>query len=98
MKDARILSPLNATLTFVNNEIGSQVTAGTQIAIVSDLTHFKINAEIADSYAAYVSPGAKAIIKIGNQEMEGTVLNVIPSSKNGIINFTVLLANSENQR
>ncbi len=98
LKDARILSPLDATLTFVNNEIGSQVGAGTQIAIVSDLTHFKINVEIADSYADYIRPGAKAIVKIGDENLEGTVLNVIPSSKNGIINFTVMLANSGNQK
>jgi len=98
LKDSRILSPQKATLTYVNNQIGSQVSAGTQIAIVSDLSHFKILAEIADSYAEKLSAGAKAIIKIGQLQLEGTVVNVTPSVKNGVINFTVMLKDSGNSR
>ena len=91
LKDARIHSPLDATLTFVNNQIGAQVGAGTQIAIVSDLSHYKVDAEIADRYADYIQPGSKAIVSVGNEKLEGTVLNIVPSSKNGIVNFTVSL-------
>lgn len=98
LKDARILSPQRATLTYVNNQIGSQVSAGTQIAIVSDLNNFKVLAEIADSYAEKLSSGAKAIIKIGQLQLEGTVVNITPSVKNGVINFTVMLKDSGNSR
>ncbi|HML63735.1 MAG TPA: HlyD family efflux transporter periplasmic adaptor subunit [Dysgonomonas sp.] len=98
LKDARILSPQRATLTYVNNQVGSQVSAGTQIAIVSDLSHFKVLAEIADSYAEKLSSGAKAIIKIGQLQLEGTVVNITPSVKNGVINFTVMLKDSGNSR
>lgn len=98
LKDARILSPQKATLTYVNNQIGSQVSAGTQIAIVSDLSHFKILAEIADSYAEKLSSGAKAIIKIGQLQLDGTVVNITPSVKNGVINFTVMLKDAGNSR
>jgi len=98
LKDARILSPQKATLTYVNNQIGSQVSAGTQIAIVSDLSHFKVLAEIADSYAEKLSSGAKAIIKIGQLQLEGTIVNITPSVKNGVINFTVMLKDSGNSR
>jgi HlyD family secretion protein len=98
LKDARILSPQKATLTYVNNQIGSQVSAGTQIAIVSDLNHFKVLAEIADSYAEKLGSGAKAIIKIGQMQLEGTVVNITPSVKNGVINFTVMLKDAGNSR
>jgi HlyD family secretion protein len=91
LKDANIHSPMDATLTFVNNQIGSQVSAGTQIAIVSDLSRFKVDAEIADSYADYIHPGSTAYVMIGSEKLEGTVLNIVPSSKNGIVNFTVSL-------
>lgn len=98
LKDARILSPQKATLTYVNNQIGSQVSAGTQIAIVSDLSHFRVLAEIADSYAEKLSSGAKAIIKIGQLQLDGTVVNITPSVKNGVINFTVMLKDAGNVR
>jgi len=98
LKDARILSPQKATLTFVNNQIGSQVAAGSQIAIVSDLSHFKVEAEIADSYAEKLSSGAKAIVKIGQLQLTGTVVNITPSVKNGVIQFTVMLKEAGNSR
>ena len=98
LKDARIHSPMDATLTFVNNQIGSQVGAGTQIAIVSDLSRYRVDAELADSYAEKLSSGTKAVIKIGQIQLEGTVLNITPSVKNGIINFTVMLKDPGNPR
>lgn len=98
LKDARVMSPQKATLTYVNNQIGAQVSAGTQIAIVSDLSHFKIEAEIADSYAEKLSAGAKAIIKMGQLQLEGTVVNITPSVKNGTISFVVMLKDASNPR
>lgn len=91
LEDARILSPQKATLTYINNQIGSQVSVGTQIAIVSDLSKYKIEAEIADSYANKLKLGAKAIIKSGQTELAGIVVNIVPSVKNGTIAFTVIL-------
>jgi HlyD family secretion protein len=91
LKDANIHSPMDATLTYVNNQIGAQVSAGTQIAIVSDLSRYKVDAEIADSYADYIHPGSSAYVMVGSEKLEGTVLNIVPSSKNGIVNFTVSL-------
>ncbi|MCL1933320.1 MAG: HlyD family efflux transporter periplasmic adaptor subunit [Candidatus Azobacteroides sp.] len=98
LTDARIHSPLDATLTFVNNQIGAQVSAGTQIAIVSDLSRYKVDAEIADSYANYIQAGSRAIVTVGNDKLEGTVLNIVPSSKNGIVNFTVSLKDANHPK
>ncbi len=89
MEDARIISPMDATLTWVNDQIGSSVTPGAQLAVVSDLEHFKVEAEIADSYAGKVSPGARAVIEIGREKIEGTVGNIVPSVDNGLIRFIV---------
>lgn len=96
LKDARILSPQNATLTFVNNQIGAQVTAGAQVAIVSDLSRFKVEAEIAGSYADKIGVGSKVIVKTGLLQLSGTAVNITPSVKNGTISFVVILDNPEN--
>lgn len=89
--DAQVRAPRAATLTWVNDQIGSSVGQGSQLAIVSDLSRFKIEAEIADSYANKVSPGNKAIVKIGNEKLTGRVGNVAPAVANGLIKFTVSL-------
>ena len=42
--------------------------------------------------------GGKAVVKIGNDKLEGTVSSVTPLSKNGVISFTVQLKDDNNHR
>lgn len=98
LEDAQIRSPRKAILTYVNNEIGAQVPEGTKVAIVSDLSHFKIEGEIADTYGDRIAAGSKAVVKIGSDKLEGTVSDVTPLSKNGVISFTVQLDEDNHRR
>lgn len=98
LEDARIRSPRKAILTYVNNEIGSQIGQGAKVAIVSDLSHFKIEGEIADTYGDRIAAGSKAVIKICSEKLEGTVSDVTPLSKNGVISFTVQLEDDNHKR
>lgn len=98
MGDAQVRAPRAATLTWVNDQIGSNVAQGAQLAIVSDLNHFKVEAEIADSYANKVLPGNKAVVEIGNDKLTGLVGNVAPAVANGIIKFTVTLDQNDNPK
>lgn len=90
LKDARILSPKNAILTFIDNQIGTQVIQGRQVAIVSDLSSFKVECEIADGHREKLSLGAKAIVKTDEIELTGTIVNITPSIINGVINFNLM--------
>lgn len=98
LEDAQIRSPRKAILTYVNNEIGSQIGQGAKVAIVSDLSHFKIEGEIADTYGDRITAGSKAVIKIGSEKLDGTVSDVTPLSKNGVISFTVQLEEDNHKR
>lgn len=99
LDDAQIRSPRKAILTYINNQVGAQVAAeGSQVAIISDLSHFKVEGEIADTYGDRVAAGGRAIVKIGNEKLEGTVSSVTPLSKNGVISFIVQLNEDNNKR
>lgn len=98
LDDARICSPRKAILTYVNSEIGAQIGQGARVAIVSDLSHFKIEGEIADTYGDRIAAGSKAVVKIGNDKLVGTVSDVTPLSKNGVISFTVQLEEDNHKR
>ena len=93
-EDAQIRSPRKAILTFINN----QISQGEQVAVISDLSHFKVEGEIADTYGDRVSAGGKAIVKIGSDKLEGTVSSVTPLSKNGVISFSVQLKEDNHRR
>ena len=98
LDDAQVRSPRKAILTYINDQIGVQVAQGEQIAIISDLSHFKVEGEIADTYGDRVAAGGKAIVKIGSEKLEGVVSSVTPLSKNGVISFTVQLQDDSNRR
>ena len=98
LDDAQIRSPRKAILTYINNQVGAQVAEGSQVAVISDLSHFKVEGEIADTYGDRVSAGGKAVVKIGNEKLEGTVSSVTPLSKNGVISFIVQLNEDNNKR
>ena len=98
LDEAQIRSPRKAILTYINNQIGAQVNEGSRIAVISDLSHFKVEGEIADTYGDRVAAGGKAVVKIGSEKLEGQVSNVTPLSKNGVISFTVQLEDDSNRR
>ena len=98
LDDAQIRSPRKAILTYINNQIGAQISQGGQVAVISDLSHFKVEGEIADTYGDRVAAGGRAIVKIGNEKLEGTVSSVTPLSKNGVISFIVQLNEDNNKR
>lgn len=98
LDDAQIRSPRKAILTYINNQVGAQVPQGGQVAIISDLSHFKVEGEIADTYGDRVAAGGKAIVKIGSEKLEGIVSSVTPLSKNGVISFSVQLMDDNNRR
>lgn len=98
LEEAQVKSPRKAILTYINHEIGAQVSKGSRIAIISDLSHFKVEGEIADTYSDRVAVGGKAIVKIGTEKLEGTVSSVTPLSKNGVVSFAVQLAEDNHRR
>ena len=90
LDDAKIRSPRRATLTYINSEVGSTVSAGQKVAIVSDLSHFKAECEISDSHGERVRVGGAVILKIGKERLTGTINTVTHLSQSGAITFTVV--------
>lgn len=93
LTDAQIRSPYDATLTFISSQIGTQVSQGDEIAIIADLKHFKVECEIAESYASRVHVGDKASIRVNNVAYSGVVSNIEPVAKNGVTAFSIQFEN-----
>ena len=98
LEDAKIRSPRAAVLTYINNKVGARISQGEQVAVISDLSHFKVDCEVADSYADRVSAGSRVVVKVGNNKLAGIVSSVTPLSKNGVISFSVQLNDDSNKR
>ena len=98
LADAAICSPRRATLTYINTEIGATVGAGQKIAIVSDLSHFKAECEISDTYGDRVAVGGEALLRIGKERLPATITTVTPLSQGGAITFTAQPQNPSHPR
>lgn len=98
LNDAKVSSPRDATLTFIQDQIGEKVSEGQKIAVIADLGHFRIDGEISDSYANKIGVGSQAIVRIGKERLKGVVSNLTPQSQNGVIKFTVRLEDDAHPR
>lgn len=98
LDQGRIPAPHAGVLTYIANEIGRRITAGEKVAVVSDLSQFKIEGEVAEGSSDRVGVGSEVIVRIGKTELKGTVTNLTPQAKGGVISFTVKLEDHRNPR
>ncbi|MBQ7182039.1 MAG: HlyD family efflux transporter periplasmic adaptor subunit [Bacteroidaceae bacterium] len=92
LEQAQVRSPRAGTLTYLHSSVGAQVSPGEQLAVVSDLSSYRLRGEAPERYADRIVPGAQVRIRTGQVGLDGTVGSVNPLSQQGNIAFTVSLA------
>ena len=98
LEEAAIRAPRSSILTWVNDQVGTSVNTGSQLAVVADLEHFKIEGELPDSYTDKITVGNRVETVIGGEKLEGTVNNIVPAISNGKIKFNVTLDKNNNPK
>lgn len=93
LADAEIRSPRRATVTSISDRLGATVSQGQQVAIISDLGHYRINATVTESNAQSIKVGNHAHVTYGRNHAEGFVSAIAPTSTNGIVDVNVTLDN-----
>lgn len=96
--DASLRSPRKATLTFITDQIGRQIAEGEKVAVISDLSRFRVTGEISDSYADRVAIGSNVVVRSGKTSLTGKITRLTPQSRNGVIEFSVSLDNDDHPR
>lgn len=91
LDEARLRAPRAGTITFLTDRIGATVAAGEQLAILSDLSNFRVTGEMPEGHGDQLCVGAPVEIRSGKHTYKGQVSHVSGQSKSGIIPFTVRL-------
>ncbi len=91
IQQAEVRANSHAVITWVKNEVGSNVNAGEVIARLADLSSFKVQATIADMYADQLVTGGEATVRVNETDLQGTIASVEPTVKNGLVTFFVNL-------
>ena len=91
LDEAYMPAPQSGTVTFINDSKGALVSAGSHIATLSDLSSFKINAQVGENLAENLETGKDVIIKIGKETLKGKISNIGAKSEGGNIAFDISL-------
>jgi len=90
-EDLKVRAGMTGILQLVPVDVGTQVTAGTNLARVADPTRLKAAIEIAETQAKDVQIGQSAEIDTRNGIVQGKVIRVAPSVVNGTVTVDVAL-------
>ncbi len=91
LKQADIVAKRDGVLTWVNENIGSNVAEGEQLAKIADLNGYSIEGSCSDTYADRLKTGMNVIVKINEVILRGHITNIRPTVKNNILTFIVAL-------
>ncbi|MEO5591037.1 MAG: HlyD family efflux transporter periplasmic adaptor subunit [Chitinophagaceae bacterium] len=94
---ANIVASRDGVVTWVNKNLGAAIHEGDALARIANLESFKVQGSISDSYLDQLHNAMSAIIRINETQIRGTVVNIQPSVQNGIVSFSIQLAEQNNQ-
>lgn len=93
---ANIVAKRDGVITWINKNIGAAVQEGESLARIADLSSFKVQGSISDTYLDQLRNGMTAIVRINETQVRGTVTNVQPSVQNGVVLFNIQLDERNN--
>jgi HlyD family secretion protein len=85
-------SDRDGVLTWIVSQEGALVRRGDVIARIADLTSFRVAATVSDVHAGRLRTGLPVIVRANDLDLQGTVTEVFPTVENGVLRFTVGLA------
>lgn len=97
LKNAAISSPRNGVITWVNNKIGAEINEGEELVRIADLSSFKVEASISDTYADEVKAGRTALVRINKTDLKGNINNIQPAIEDGTVKFSISLSNKSSK-
>lgn len=84
-------APRDGVVTSVIVQTGKSVAVGEELARIADLTSYRVDATLSDSYATRLVEGQPARIKVGDQLLNGSLATILPEIQNGTVQLQVRL-------
>jgi HlyD family secretion protein len=96
LAQAQVRAPFAGMATWLVTELGASVEASQQVAKVSELHNFRVEATVSDFYARYLEAGQPVRVSYSGQSMAGRVQTVLPEIKDGTVTLVVALQDPAN--
>lgn len=91
LHDTTLRASSAGIVTVLLSDIGQNVVAGAELARISDLSRYRVDATLSDFYLHEVRAGMPATIDLGNSDLRGRVDQILPAVDNGTIRLRIAL-------
>ncbi|HEX3006711.1 MAG TPA: efflux RND transporter periplasmic adaptor subunit [Bacteroidales bacterium] len=94
--DSDIKASGNGVVIWINDKIGSTVSAGGEVVKLANLTSFKVEGNINDINSGKLALGRKVKVYVGDSVVTGMISAVNPTVENDNVKFVVSLDRKDN--
>ncbi|TCC87311.1 HlyD family efflux transporter periplasmic adaptor subunit [Pedobacter frigiditerrae] len=88
---ANVTATRSGVVTWVNKNIGSSVHEGDALVRIADLSGFKVAGSMSDNLLDKIHNNMAAIIRVGDTQLRGSIVNISPAVSNSIVSFDIQL-------
>lgn len=92
LAQTRVCAPIDGMLTSLIENEGTSVAAGQQVALVTEMNNYRVEASVSDFHARTLAPGQAVRVEQNGEVLAGTVHTILPEIQNGSMKFLVDLA------
>ncbi|NQZ06286.1 MAG: efflux RND transporter periplasmic adaptor subunit [Algicola sp.] len=89
LADSIVRAPFDGIVTTLTEQLGKTISKGETLAIVANLTSYRINGTLSDLYMQKVLSGQQVKVTLGTELVYGRVSQVMPSVSNGSMQIQV---------
>lgn len=88
---ADVVATRDGVVTWVNKNIGASIREGDALVRIADLSGFKVAGSMSDNMLDKIHNNMSAIIRVGDTQLRGSIVNISPSVTNSIVSFDIQL-------
>lgn len=88
---ADLIATRPGVITWVNKNIGSAVHEGDALVRIADLSGFKVEGSMSDNLLDKIHNNMTAIVRVGDTQLRGSIVNISPAVNNAIVSFDIQL-------
>ena len=98
IKLTSVKAPSKGVITWINNNIGTQVQEGDPLVKIANVSRFEVEATASDRHSEKISIGLPVFVRMGTESLKGEIIQILPSVKNNIVQFRVKLDEPDSKK
>ncbi|MCP9234321.1 efflux RND transporter periplasmic adaptor subunit [Lewinella sp. JB7] len=91
LRETEVRAPRDGVVTWVNENIGQQVTEGTPLARIANLGRYKVEGSASDRYADQLAVGLPVELRTSTSRLAGKITAILPEVNDNLVRFRVEL-------